>query len=184
MPINDTTITHTWTDSYPYSCISVFAIHPQYADLHALPELKNAQKRAEAEKTREQLNSLSQIDYEQVNDFKINYLHQIFEQEGEKMMDTVEFMAFFKENEQWLVPYAQYSYLRDKNGTADFSQWPDHNVWDEAERKDLTNPDSEAYKNVEFFYFVQFILNQQMQEAHEHAKAKGVVLKGDIPIGA
>ena len=78
---------------------------------------------------------------------------------------------------------AQYSYLRDKNGTADFSQWPDHNVWDEAERKDLTNPKTEAYQNVEFFYFVQFILNKQMQEAHEHAKAKGVILKGDIPIG-
>ena len=183
LPINDTTITHTWTDSYPYSCISVFAIHPQYANLHALPELKDAKARAAAEKKREQLNSLSQIDYEQVNDFKINYLHQIFEQEGKKIMDTAEFMAFFKENEQWLVPYAQYSYLRDKNGTADFSQWPDHNVWDEAERKDLTNPKTEAYKNVAFFYFVQFVLNQQMQEAHEHAKAKGVVLKGDIPIG-
>ena len=183
LPINDTTITHTWTDSYPYSCISVFAIHPQYADLHALPELKDAKARAAAEKKREQLNSLSQIDYEQVNDFKINYLHQIFEQEGKKIMDTAEFMAFFKENEQWLVPYAQYSYLRDKNGTSDFSQWPDHNVWDEAERKDLTNPKTKAYKNVEFFYFVQFVLNQQMQEAHEHAKAKGVVLKGDIPIG-
>ena len=25
LPINDTTITHTWTDSYPYSCISVIA---------------------------------------------------------------------------------------------------------------------------------------------------------------
>lgn len=36
---------------------------------------------------------------------------------------------------------------------------------------------------MEFFYFVQFILNKQMQEAHEHAKAKGVILKGDIPIG-
>lgn len=50
LPINDTTITHTWTDSYPYGCISVFAIHPQYADLLALPELKDAKKRAEAEK--------------------------------------------------------------------------------------------------------------------------------------
>ena len=183
LPINDTTITHTWTDSYPYSCISVFAIHPMYADLHALPELKDAKARAAAEKKREQLNSLSQIDYEQVNDFKINYLHQIFEQEGKKIMSGADFKAFILETQQWLVPYAQYSYLRDKNGTADFTQWTDHNVWDEAERKDLTNPETEAYKNVEFFYFVQFILNKQMQEAHEHAKAKGVILKGDIPIG-
>ena len=183
LPINDTTITHTWTDSYPYSCISVFAIHPQYADLHALPELKDAKARAEAEKTRAELNALDKIDYEKVNDFKINYLRQIFNQEGEKMMKTAEYKAFFQASELWLVPYAQYSYLRDKNGTADFNQWPDHQVWDEAERKALAGPKTAAYKNVAFFYFVQFVLDRQMQEAHEHAKAKGVILKGDIPIG-
>ena len=183
LPINDTTITHTWTDSYPYSCISVFAIHPQYADLHALPELKDAKARAEAEKTRAELNALDKIDYEKVNDFKINYLRQIFSQEGEKMMKTAEYKAFFQDTELWLVPYAQYSYLRDKNGTADFNQWPDHQVWDEAERKALADPKTAAYKNVAFFYFVQFVLDRQMQEAHEHAKAKGVILKGDIPIG-
>ncbi len=183
LPINDTTITHTWTDSYPYSCISVFAIHPQYADLHALPELKDAKARAEAEKTRAELNALDKIDYEKVNDFKINYLRQIFNQEGGKMMKTAEYKAFFQDAELWLVPYAQYSYLRDKNGTADFNQWPDHQVWDEAERKALADPKTTAYKNVAFFYFVQFVLDRQMQEAHEHAKAKGVILKGDIPIG-
>ncbi len=183
LPINDTTITHTWTDSYPYSCISVFAIHPQYADLHALPELKDAKARAEAEKTRAELNALDKIDYEKVNDFKINYLRQIFNQEGGKMMKTAEYKAFFQDAELWLVPYAQYSYLRDKNGTADFNQWPDHQVWDEAERKALADPKTAAYKNVAFFYFVQFVLDRQMQEAHEHAKTKGVILKGDIPIG-
>lgn len=183
LPINDTTITHTWTDSYPYSCISVFAIHPQYVDLHALPELKDAKARAEAENTRAELNALDKIDYEKVNDFKINYLRQIFNQEGEKMMKTAEYKAFFQDTELWLVPYAQYSYLRDKNGTADFNQWPDYRVWDEAERKALADPKTAAYKNVAFFYFVQFVLDRQMQEAHEHAKAKGVILKGDIPIG-
>ena len=183
LPINDTTITHTWTDSYPYSCISVFAIHPQYANLHALPELKDAKARAEAEKTRAELNALDKIDYEKVNDFKINYLRQIFNQEGGKMMKTAEYKAFFQDTKQWLVPYAQYSYLRDKNGTADFNQWSDHQVWDEAERKALTDPKTAAYKNVAFFYFVQFVLDRQMQEAHEYAKAKGVILKGDIPIG-
>ena len=183
LPINDTTVTHTWTDSYPYSCISIFALHPMYADLNALPDLKDDGARAQAEKTREELNALTQIDYERVNEFKLQYLHQIFDQEGEKIMKSDAFKDFFQETGLWLVPYAQFCNLRDKNGTADFSQWPDHNQWDEAERKELSNPRCKAYKEVEFFYFVQFVLNQQMQEAHEHAKAKSVILKGDIPIG-
>lgn len=183
LPINDTTTTHTWSDCYPYSCISIFALHPQYADLQALPELKNAKERAEAEKTREALNALTQIDYEKVNNFKLAYLRKVFAQEGAKMMESADFKAFFQETEQWLVPYAQYSYLRDKYRTAAFSQWPDHNTWEEEDRKALSDPKSPAYKDVAFFYFVQFILNNQMIAAHEHAKKLGVILKGDIPIG-
>lgn len=183
LPVNDTTITHTWTDSYPYSCISIFALHPQYADLHALPELKDAKERAEAEKTRAELNALPQIDYERVNAFKESYLRKVFEQEGEKMIKSADFKAFFQETEQWLVPYAHYCYLREKNGTPDFSQWPDHNTWNEADRKDLTNPRCKIYKEVVFYYFVQYVLNTQMKQAHEYAKQKGVILKGDIPIG-
>ena len=98
-------------------------------------------------------------------------------------MKSAEYQAFFQETEQWLVPYAQYSCLRDKYGTADFSKWPDHNAWDEKDRKALANPRTKVYKEVEFFYFVQFVLNTQMKAAHEHAMAKGVILKGDIPIG-
>ncbi len=183
LPINDTTITHTWTDSYPYSCISIFALHPQYANLRALPELKDEKARAEAEQTMQTLNALPQIDYEKVNDFKINYLRQIFEQEGKQVMLTAEYQSFFQETQQWLVPYAQYSSLRDKYGTADFRKWPDHNTWNEADRKELSNPKSKSYKEVAFFYYVQYVLNKQMQEAHEHAKKLGVILKGDIPIG-
>lgn len=183
LPVNDTTITHTWTDSYPYSCISIFALHPQYADLRALPELADAKERAEAEKTRAELNALPQIDYERVNDFKVGYLRKVFDQEGETIMKSVGFKEFFRDTELWLVPYGQYCMLRDKYGTADFSRWPDHNTWNEDDRKTLCSPRCKAYKEVSFYYFMQYVLNTQMKEAHDYAKQKGVILKGDIPIG-
>ena len=183
LPINDTTITHTWTDSYPYSCISIFALHPQYVDLTQLPSIANAKKREEYEKLRKELNALPQIDYERVNNAKTEYLHIIFEQEGKKVLASTKFKAFFKEAQQWLVPYGQYCYLRDKNGTADFSKWPDHNQWNEADRKELSSARTKAYQNVSFYYYVQFILNTQMADVHDYARSKGVILKGDIPIG-
>ena len=183
LPINDTTITHTWTDSYPYSCISIFAIHPQYADFKALPQLTDATQRKRFEKLRKELNALPQIDYERVNDAKNEYLRLLFEQEGKKTFQTAEYKHFFEENKKWLVPYAQYCMLRDAYGTADFSQWPDHQTWDEADRTALTNVRSKAYKAVALHYYVQFILYVQMKGVHEHARSKGVILKGDIPIG-
>lgn len=183
LPINDTTTTHTWTDSYPYSCISIFALHPQYADFTALPQLKDKAKREKYERIRMELNNLQQIDYEKVNKAKIAYLTDLFAQEGQKVLKSKDFKDFFEEAESWLIPYAQYSYLRDKNGTADFSKWPDHRQWNEKERQTLSNPGSKEYKEVEFFYFVQYILNSQMAEAHAYARKKSVILKGDIPIG-
>ena len=183
LPINDTTTTHTWTDSYPYSSISIFALHPQYADLNALPQIKDDNERKKFEELRLELNALPQIDYERVNDAKTEYLGIIYKQEGKKVLATAEFKKFFAESEHWLVPYAQYCHLREKYGTADFNQWPDHKLFDEAERSTLSNPRSAAYKDVAFYYYVQFILNKQMAEAHDYARSKGVVLKGDIPIG-
>ena len=183
LPINDTTITHTWTDSYPYSCISIFAIHPQYADLRSLPELDDEEARKEAEAECRRLNALPQIDYEKVNAFKLEYLRKVFQQEGKKIMKSAQFKAFFQVTQHWLVPYAQYSWLRDKYGTADFTQWKDHNTWTEEDRAMLSDPRTKEYQEVAFYYFVQYILSSQMKEAHEYAKQKGVILKGDIPIG-
>ena len=183
LPINDTTITHTWTDSYPYSCISIFALHPQYVDLNALPALKDKEQRDKFEALRKELNALPQIDYERVNDAKTEYLRLLFEQEGQKVLTSDAFKAFFIDTESWLVPYAQYCYMRDKNGTADFSRWSDHNQWDEAERKQLSSPKEKAYKEVAFFYYVQYILSSQLKAVHEYAQAHKVILKGDIPIG-
>ena len=183
LPVNDTTTTHSWTDSYPYSCISIFAIHPQYADLRQLPALTNAKQRNDFEALRQQLNALPQIDYEQVNNAKITYLRLLFSQEGSKVLSSKDFKEFLAEAGQWLVPYAQYCVLRDKYGTACFEQWPDHNTWNEADRAALLNTRSSQYREASFWYYVQFVLHKQLLDAHQYARKSHVVLKGDIPIG-
>ena len=183
LPVNDTTTTHSWTDSYPYSCISIFAIHPQYADLRQLPALTNAKQRNDFEALRQQLNVLPQIDYEQVNNAKITYLRLLFAQEGSKVLSSKDFKEFLEEAGQWLVPYAQYCVLRDKYGTACFEQWPDHNTWNEADRAALLNTRSSQYREASFWYYVQFVLHTQLLDAHQYARKSHVVLKGDIPIG-
>ena len=183
LPINDTTTTHTWTDSYPYSCISIFALHPQYANLRALPQLNDKKDREHYERLRLELNNLPQIDYERVNNAKTEYLHKLYLQEGATTLKGQPFKQFFESNKTWLVPYAEYCWLRDTTGTFDFNQWKGHELWSEADRKALETEGSEAYTNVAFYYYVQFILSSQMREVHDYARSKGVILKGDIPIG-
>ena len=183
LPINDTTSTHTWTDSYPYSCISIFAIHPQFADMRQLPAVADKEKAAAFEALREELNLLPQIDYERVNNAKIEYLHIIFEQEGSEVLKSADFKAFLKESAHWLVPYAQYCYLRDTYGNVEFNTWKGHEVWHEKDRETLLNARTKEYKEVAFYYYVQYVLHVQMRAAHEYAMARGVILKGDIPIG-
>ena len=172
LPINDSTITHTWQDSYPYNSISIYALHPQYTDFRQLPELKDEEQREKFEKLRVELNSLQQIDYERVNRAKREYLRIVFAQEWGNVKRRASYKTFFDNNKYWLEPYARFCVNRDKYGTSDFSQWPEGSDKSEIESDKL-----------DFWYFVQYNLDQQMRAAHEHARKQRVILKGDIPIG-
>ena len=175
LPINDTNMTRTWQDSYPYNSISIYALHPQYTDFRQLPELKDKDKKEHFEQLRQELNALSQIDYERMFSAKLDYLHELFEQEWATIKRRASYKEFFEQNKEWLIPYAAFCYYRDKYGTAVFSEWPKEATANSKELK--------ANSQVEFWYFVQYNLDQQMHAAHEYARKHRVILKGDIPIG-
>ena len=64
LPMNDTTMSHTWMDSYPYSAISVYALHPMYISLPQMGELKDAGRAAFYKAKQEELNAKDFVDYE------------------------------------------------------------------------------------------------------------------------
>ncbi len=183
LPINDTTITHTWTDSYPYNTISIYAFHPIYIDISSLPPLKNKAKMIAYEKERKELNALPQMDYEGVIQLKMNYLKELFEQEGKRVLRLKDFQNFYAANEDWLPAYAAFSYLRDVNGTPAFSGWKQYNVYNKEEILALYESSAECKQAVDFHYYLQFILHTQLLAASKYARSKKVLLKGDIPIG-
>ena len=179
LPINDTNMTYTWQDSYPYNSISIYALHPQYTDLRQLPEIKDEKRKTHFETLRQELNALPQIDYERVNNAKMEYLRELFAQEWATISRRASYKDFFEQNKEWLVPYAAFCYYRDKYGTATFTEWPK-----EATLKALTGRiAADVQKTLNFWYFVQYNLDQQMHAAHEYARKHRVILKGDIPIG-
>ena len=183
LPINDTTITNTWMDSYPYNSISIYAFHPMYIDLRQLGKLKDKEALTFYEEKRKELNALPQIDYEAVNNTKRAYLKSMYQQTGKKVLASAEFKKFFKENEHWLLPYAAFSYLRDQYGTPNFSQWPEHNEYHADEIAAMCIPESDCYEEIAFYYYIQYNLHIQLLDAGNYAREKGIIFKGDIPIG-
>ena len=180
LPINDTTMTRTWVDSYPYSSNSIFALHPMYLRPDAIGELSDAERLAEYKAKAAELNSLPTVDYEQVNEWKLKYAHDLYDQFGAETMQTEAFKDFVATNEYWLKPYAAFCVLRDTKGTADFTQWGFYASYDE---ESIDKFCTENNKEILFNYFLQFHLDKQLRQVRDYAHSKGVVLKGDIPIG-
>ena len=183
LPVNDTTATHTWTDSYPYAAISAFALHPIYLNLSRVATGRNQALLKKLEPERRRLNALEALDYEAVMKAKLDFIKQIFPSEKAKTFQSQDYRRFFSDHRLWLVPYAVFCHLRDRFGTADFSQWPAHRCYREEEVAALLTEDSPAADDIARHYFIQFHLHLQLQEAVAHAHERGIILKGDIAIG-
>ena len=154
-----------------------------YIDVRQLPALKDAKKAAKYEKERRKLNRLTQVEYEGVNNTKRSYLRDIFTQEAENILSSEDFKTFYIKNEEWLKPYSAFSHLRDLYGTADFNTWPKYSTYVSEEIDKLCTKEADTYPEVSFYYFLQYVLHVQLLAAANHARSKGVILKGDIPIG-
>ena len=182
LPINDTTATHTWVDSYPYAAISVFALHPQFIHLEGIAALKDKKAAKELAQLKEQFNAKDFVDYEPVMAAKWKFLKLLYQQEKKHFLADAEYREFLASQGTWLVPYAAFSALRDRFGTADFQQWPPEFRTPQG-LGELTAETAADYDDFGLFFFVQFHLDKQLREAVAYARSKGVVLKGDLPIG-
>lgn len=182
LPVNDTTSSKTWRDSYPYSAISIYALHPVYLGCRDFP-LKDKSKWNAYIHEAERLNRLPELDYEKVLKLKSDYSHELFLQDGETVLSSDEYNTFFQKNSSWLFPYACYCYLRDQNNSANFREWGEFSSYDKERLERMLQVYPEVNETILFWYFVQFLLHKQFSGVKAYAHEKGVTLKGDIPIG-
>jgi 4-alpha-glucanotransferase len=183
LPVNDTTATHTWTDSYPYASISAFALHPMYLNLDLLAKKETMDDLNILKSENAHLNNLDVVDYEIVNKVKLSFIKKVFQQDKLLFLKDPSFIQYFNQNIHWLEPYAVFCYLRDQYKTADFSQWPSHQQYNKQDLSELTKEGSETFEGIALHYFIQYQLHLQLKAATDYAHAKGIIVKGDIPIG-
>lgn len=98
--------------------------------------------------------------------------------------NTLTLISSFQ-SERWLRPYGVFCWLRDFFGTANHEDWGALGTGKVTREKlvQLSSPGSDLYKGVAYHWVVQYWLHLQLREASEYCGAKGVALKGDLPIG-
>ena len=153
LPVNDTTCSGNWSDSYPYNIVSAFALHPHYLDLEELGTLKSKTKMTAYHRQRQELNAIGYSDYEAVDRVKRSYVEEVFVERGQQILDSKDFKLWYAENKEWLEPYAK---------------------WVSAKS---------SYSSAAVVYYVQYHLHIQLKSAADYARSKGVFIKGDVPIG-
>ena len=109
LPVNDTTRRGEWEDSYPYSPISSFALHPLYLRLQDLGIRKTAAFTAE----QKALNALPEIDWPRVAKAKMAWIRKAFLARGERDLSSAACRKFATENAFWLDEYAAFCARRD-----------------------------------------------------------------------
>ena len=61
--------------------------------------------------------------------------------------------------------------------------FPEHTEYKAEEIAALCAPDSSCYEEIAFYYYTQYHLHIQLLDAGNYAREKGIIFKGDIPIG-
>ena len=183
LPVNDTTSTHSYLDSYPYAAISAFALHPLYVNLESIAGEKHHKLISSILEKKEALNELKAVDYDAVMKLKWEALELLYKKLHKEIFGSKDYSAFFNQNKYWLKPYAAYCYLRDLNGVANPSSWGKYANYNAELIEDLGKKDPTINHEIEKHYFIQYHLHLQLKQAHDYANQQGVVLKGDIAIG-
>lgn len=123
LPINDTTRRGGWEDSYPYSPVSSFALHPLYIHLQDL----GIRETADFKRQQAALNALPELDYPAVFAAKTALLRAAWKRRGGKDVASDAFRAFSARNAYWLDEYAAFCAQRD-GLEPDYFRWVQYHL--------------------------------------------------------
>lgn len=183
LPVSDTSVRGTWRDSYPYSSLCVFALHPLYLRLQALADDMPEDIAADIEAARRALDLEDGVDYEGTMEAKMRIARAVFDRRGQADLDSREFLRFKAEAWEWLQPYSVFCMLRKVFGSGEHWNWgslsrPTQEVLDR-----LSSPSQEWHTSMRFLWWLQYHLHRQLLQASRYAASRHVALKGDLPIG-
>ncbi len=183
LPVND-----TGTESSPYSALSAFALHPIYLSIESLPEYKAAspQLKKEMKALHQTQDGASRFNYRQLRYAKLDLLRKIYTENkldiAQRWTDKESDLQLWFSQNPWVVEYVVFMELKREFMEASWRQWPKRFRSLKQEKIQQRWEDKELREAHLFHLWLQWRAFGQFQEAAQAVAAKGILLKGDIPI--
>ncbi len=161
-------------DNSPYMSTSAFAGSP----LLISPDLLYQNGLVSRERLdNHPIFSIYTTDFATVIDYKKKLLKEAFSNFSPKKENEYE---PFVQQTQWLDDYALYMTLKNKYSHSSWSTWPGEIA--SRDSKTLSLIQREEAETINYYRFEQFEFYRQWQALHNHARALGIRLFGDLPI--
>ncbi|MDO5036378.1 MAG: 4-alpha-glucanotransferase [Porphyromonas sp.] len=178
LPLYDTTFTRTERDSYPYNSVTTYGLHPVYIDVRKLPYYHESPRSFEWEERARALNREPAVQYEEVLRLKEEVMDECYERWSRQKTATPDFDLFCRQEGDQLLAYSLFAAFRDLNPGVPVVEFPSYDTLVERYKSNKG-----FAKKVRKHSFRQYYLYQQLGELSREAHARGILLKGDLPIG-
>lgn len=185
LPIHETEPNQTC----PYSALSAYAIDPIYISIKDVPDADCAEVKEIIKQFEDDISfwrGESKVHYKFIKAAKYKVLWAAYEQflKNEKAKATrryEDFLTFHQTHANWLVPYCIFRSAKDELGWSSWKHWEDG--LKNLDKNFLRDYSVKHYKQMMFFSYLQWLIQQQLIDARETAAKCGVLLFGDIPFG-
>ena len=170
------------SEASPYAPNSRIFINPLYIDVDVVPDFPGA---AAADIDVDALRAGDLIDYRQVARAKLDGLRLSFERFSisARADRRADFDAYRREKGERLRQFASFELLRTRFAPARWQDWPE--PWRNPSRQDLIRLRKEARSQCEFYEYVQWIADRQLELCKQTARRCGmpVGLYLDVAVG-
>lgn len=174
LPLND-----GGPERSPYAALSAFALNPLNLGLASLPYLELMPDAVEMIDELQKLNALQRIAYPIVQAKREAFLRHYFKTVAPLVIATTPFLDFLQKN-PWLEPYSLFKALKIATQWKSWEEWIPE--WRDPSPSYFQTLLETHRDEILYHSLLQYFCFQQVEEVKRRSNAKGVWIKGDIPI--
>lgn len=174
----------------PYSALSAFATDPIYTDINSVEDIQRSPQAMQfIAQTKPQITVWHQapkVPFGAVKQAKIHalwlgYQHFLSAEQSVRSARFLAFEAYQNAQAGWLRGYSLFRALKELTKWQTWTTWP--NGLRDFETHAINAWEAKYREYIQFFAYMQWILDTQLRQAKVAAAEKGLLIFGDIPFG-